>query len=99
MTTVSHQFDLYKPELFNLSNMVEVQVSFQVVRVGRHDYVFVPKLRAMCLLGREAEAVSASSGLCHWNVDINVNGPPGLQRRCHRSYRQNPSFTSEEDQA
>ncbi|KAI0746129.1 hypothetical protein C8Q76DRAFT_765114 [Earliella scabrosa] len=50
-------FDPYKPEFFHLSNMVEVQVSFQVVRVGRHDYVFVPKLRAMCLLDREAESV------------------------------------------
>ena len=38
--------------------MVEVQVSFQVVRVGRHDYVFIPKLRAVCLLNRDAEAVS-----------------------------------------
>ena len=38
--------------------MVEVQVSFQVVRVGRYDYVFIPKLRALCLLNRNAEAVS-----------------------------------------
>ena len=51
------RFECYKPELFNLSNMVEVQVSFHVVRVGRHDYVFVPKLRALCLLNRNAEAV------------------------------------------
>ena len=55
---VRMRFEQYKPEMFNLSNMVEVQVSFQVVRVGRHDYVFIPKLRAMCLLGREAENVS-----------------------------------------
>ncbi|KAI0730682.1 hypothetical protein C8Q76DRAFT_612543 [Earliella scabrosa] len=52
------RFEPFKPEMFNLSNMVEVQVSFQVVRVGRHDYVFVPKLRAMCLLNREAELVT-----------------------------------------
>lgn len=38
--------------------MVEVQVSFQAIRVARHDYVFIPKLRAMCLLDRTAEAVS-----------------------------------------
>ena len=42
----SATFERSKPDAFNLSNMVEAQVSFQVVRVGRHDYVFVPKLRA-----------------------------------------------------
>ena len=56
-TAISASFDQYKPEHFNLSNMVKVQVSFQVVRVGRHDYVFIPKLRALCLLNRDAEAV------------------------------------------
>lgn len=55
------RFDQYKPEQFNVSNMVEIQVSFQVVRVGRYDYVFVPKLRAMCLLGREVEMVSVQT--------------------------------------
>ncbi|KAI0688833.1 hypothetical protein C8Q76DRAFT_635121 [Earliella scabrosa] len=54
-------FEQYKPEFFNLSNLVEVQVSFQAVRVGRHDYVFVPKMRALCLLSREAEAVCCPS--------------------------------------
>ena len=52
-------WERYKPEFFNLSNMVEVQVSFQVVQVGKHDYVFLPKLRSLCLINREAEVVSA----------------------------------------
>lgn len=39
--------------------MVEVQVSFQAIRVARHDYVFIPKLRAICLLHRTAEVVCA----------------------------------------
>ncbi|KAI0741498.1 hypothetical protein C8Q80DRAFT_1123385 [Daedaleopsis nitida] len=52
------RFDRYKPEFFNLSNMVEVQVSFQAIRVARHDYVFIPKLQALCLLHRTAEVVS-----------------------------------------
>ncbi|KAI0743698.1 hypothetical protein C8Q80DRAFT_1338050 [Daedaleopsis nitida] len=39
-------YDRYKPEFFNLSNMVEVQVGFQAIRVARHDYIFILKLRA-----------------------------------------------------
>lgn len=38
--------------------MVEVQIGFQVIRVGRSEYVFVPKLRSLCLLNRVAEKVS-----------------------------------------
>ncbi|KAI0747738.1 hypothetical protein C8Q80DRAFT_1103639 [Daedaleopsis nitida] len=53
----SSPFERYKPEFFNLSNMVEVQVSFQAIRVARHDYIFIPKLRAICLLHRTAEGV------------------------------------------
>ncbi|KAI0716304.1 hypothetical protein C8Q76DRAFT_692067 [Earliella scabrosa] len=53
-------FEQYKPEFFDLINMVEV-VSFQAVRVGHHDYVFVPKMRALCLLSCEAEAACGSS--------------------------------------
>ncbi|KAI1783260.1 hypothetical protein LXA43DRAFT_1067803 [Ganoderma leucocontextum] len=39
-----------KPGLFMLTNLVEVQVSFVIVRVARQEHVFVPKLRAICLL-------------------------------------------------
>lgn len=59
--------------------MVEVQVSFQVVRVGRHDYVFVPKLRAMCLLGRDAEWVSISCQFQWRNVRTDGDGIPPNQ--------------------
>ena len=53
-----YTFTRLKPEFFNVSNMVEVQIGFQVIRVGRSEYVFVPKLRSLCLLNRAAEKVS-----------------------------------------
>ena len=53
-----YTFTRLKPEFFNVSNMVEVQIGFQVFRVGRSEYVFVPKLRSLCLLNRAAEKVS-----------------------------------------
>lgn len=46
-----------QPELLNLSNMVDVQFAIHLVKVGRQEYVFVPKLRAVCLLGKQAEHV------------------------------------------
>lgn len=41
------------------SNMVEVQVAFHAIRVGRQEYLFLPKLRAICLLNRVVERVSS----------------------------------------
>ncbi|KAI0741510.1 hypothetical protein C8Q80DRAFT_1221540 [Daedaleopsis nitida] len=46
------KYSVIKPELFYHSNMVEVQVAFQAC------YVFLPKLRAICLLNRAATCVS-----------------------------------------
>ena len=50
-----------KPGLFMLTNLVEVQVSFVIIRVARHEYAFVPKLRAICLLDRIVERVRFQS--------------------------------------
>ena len=49
-----------KPGIFTVSlmNLVEAQVSFPIIRVAREEYVFVPKLRAICLLDRIVEMVS-----------------------------------------
>ncbi|KAI1796531.1 hypothetical protein LXA43DRAFT_1057812 [Ganoderma leucocontextum] len=44
------EYTQIKPGLFRLTNFVEVQVSFMIVRIARQKYVFVPKLRALCLL-------------------------------------------------
>lgn len=38
--------------------MVELQVAFQAIRVRRDEYIFLPILRAICLLSREVEQVS-----------------------------------------
>ncbi|KAI1788903.1 hypothetical protein LXA43DRAFT_893730 [Ganoderma leucocontextum] len=46
----SKEYAEIKPGLFMLTNLVEVQVSFVIVRVARQEHVFVPKLRAICLL-------------------------------------------------
>ena len=53
----SVSFEQMKPDFLNLSHMVEVQASFQAVRVGKREYVFIPKLRSVCLLDRTAEMV------------------------------------------
>ncbi|KAI1788706.1 hypothetical protein LXA43DRAFT_1097017 [Ganoderma leucocontextum] len=45
-----------KPHLFALTNLVEVQVGFMVIRVAHQEYVFVPKLRAICLFNRMVES-------------------------------------------
>ncbi len=38
--------------------MVEVQIGFIAVKTGRTEYIFLPKLRSICLLNRAAEKVS-----------------------------------------
>ena len=54
-------FERGKPDLFAPGHLVEVQVAFHAVRVSRGEYVFLPKLRALCLLDRTAERVSVFS--------------------------------------
>ncbi|KAI0709814.1 hypothetical protein C8Q76DRAFT_624886, partial [Earliella scabrosa] len=48
-------FERIKPDLFATGHLIEVQVAFHAVRVSRAEYVFLPKLRALCLLDRTAE--------------------------------------------
>lgn len=52
------QFKRTKPETIYTGNMVELQVAFQAIRVRRDEYIFLPILRAVCLLSREVEQVS-----------------------------------------
>ncbi|KAM5534257.1 hypothetical protein V8D89_012082 [Ganoderma adspersum] len=47
-----------KPGIFAVTNLVEAQVSFAIIRVARQEYVFVPKLRAICLLDCVVETLS-----------------------------------------
>ncbi|TFK78113.1 hypothetical protein K466DRAFT_468930, partial [Polyporus arcularius HHB13444] len=46
------------PEIFCTSNMVQVRFAVHLAKVGRHEYVFIPKLRSICLLGSEIQRVS-----------------------------------------
>ena len=59
--TVSLAFERIKPDLFAPGHLIEVQVAFHAVRVSRAEYVFLPKLRALCLLDRTAEKVRCDS--------------------------------------
>lgn len=47
-----------KPQMFALSNLVEVQLSFMIVRVARQEYAFIPRLHAICSVSRMVETVS-----------------------------------------
>ena len=58
ISSFSVEYAQIKPGLFALTNLVEVQVSFAAIRVSRQEYVFIPKLRAICLLNRVVETVS-----------------------------------------
>ena len=51
-------FKPINPNAITLTNLVELQVSFTAIRVKRNDYVFVPKLRSICVLDRSVEKVS-----------------------------------------
>ena len=54
------------PDRLPMAGLVEVQVGFSAVRLGHQEYAFLPKLRAICLLERQVELVSAelSSAIC-----------------------------------
>ncbi|KAI0640355.1 hypothetical protein C8Q79DRAFT_921845 [Trametes meyenii] len=41
-------FRRIKPDAIMCGAMVELQVAFTVAKLGRHDYIFLPKLRAIC---------------------------------------------------
>ncbi|KAM5540624.1 hypothetical protein V8D89_005655 [Ganoderma adspersum] len=47
---ISQTYVEIKPGLLTLTNLVEVQVSFVIIRIARQECVFVPKLHAICLL-------------------------------------------------
>ena len=51
-----------------LTNLVEVQVSFVIICVAHHEYAFVPKLHAICLLDYIVEKVRFQSGLWHFSL-------------------------------
>ncbi|KAI1787214.1 hypothetical protein LXA43DRAFT_896598 [Ganoderma leucocontextum] len=52
---ISYVTLIMMPFMFALTSLVEVQVSFMIVRVARQEYAFIPKLRAICLFNRMVE--------------------------------------------
>ena len=61
LTTCPQTSEIYvesKPGIFAVTNLVEAQVSFAIIRVAHQEYAFIPKLQAICLLDRVVEMVS-----------------------------------------
>ncbi|RPD52037.1 hypothetical protein L227DRAFT_568861, partial [Lentinus tigrinus ALCF2SS1-6] len=54
-TSEGQFYERTTPDAFYLSNMVEIKFAIHIVKVGRQEYVFLPKLRALCLLGKEVQ--------------------------------------------
>lgn len=51
-------FQRIKPDGIFPGAMVELQIAFAAVKLGQHDYIFLPKLRAICVLSRAVQSVS-----------------------------------------
>ncbi|KAI1788906.1 hypothetical protein LXA43DRAFT_1063213 [Ganoderma leucocontextum] len=54
-------YDAVKLFMFALTSLVEVQVSFMIVRVARQEYAFIPKLHAICLFNHMVESSLTTS--------------------------------------
>ena len=57
-TPTFRRYNKVKPETFQVTHLVEVQIGFAAIRLARHEYIFLPKLRAICLLNRAVEQAS-----------------------------------------
>ncbi|KAI0364741.1 hypothetical protein BV20DRAFT_1056968 [Pilatotrama ljubarskyi] len=64
--TSGQSFRHIKPDLIVPGTMVELQVAFAAVKLGRKDFVFLPKLRAICVLNRVVQAVCVRTS--SWTV-------------------------------
>ena len=51
-------FHSINPNSINATNLVELQVSFMAIKVKRGEYIFLPKLRSICVLDRIVEKVN-----------------------------------------
>ena len=52
-------FQVIEPHHITLSNLIDVQMAFAMVKVSKREFVFLPKLRAICMLDRAVEQVSS----------------------------------------
>ncbi|EIW51397.1 uncharacterized protein TRAVEDRAFT_84659, partial [Trametes versicolor FP-101664 SS1] len=78
-------FRRIKPDGIFPGTMVELQIAFAAVKVGHHEYIFLPKLRAICVLSRAVQSVITSSlySLCcaHYKQDYNSSALKDLSLR------------------
>ncbi len=84
LTAIS-SFHRIKPDGIFPGTMVELQIAFAAVKVGHHEYIFLPKLRAICVLSRAVQSVITSSlfSLCcaHYMQDYNSSALKDLSLR------------------
>ena len=62
-------FHSINPNSINATNLVELQVSFMAIKVKRGEYIFLPKLRSICVLDRIVEKVSIYLLAFEWKVN------------------------------
>ena len=62
-------FHSINPNSINATNLVELQVSFMAIKVKRGEYIFLPKLRSICVLDRIVEKVSTYLLALKWEVN------------------------------
>ena len=89
-------FHSINPNNINPTNLVELQVSFMAVIVKKGEYVFLPKLRSICILDRLVERVSIY--YITGSQAINTHFIIGLQHCCHQDSSQETSLSFEEDE-
>ena len=65
-------FHSINPNSINATNLVELQVSFMAIKVKRGEYIFLPKLRSICVLDRIVEKVSIYLLALKWKVDKHI---------------------------
>lgn len=61
-----------KPSAILPASLVEVQVTFSAVKLGRTDYIFLPKLRSVCILSRAIHSVRSTFDLGYFHCDLMV---------------------------
>ena len=65
-------FHSINPNSINATNLVELQVSFMAIKVKRGEYIFLPKLRSICVQNRIVEKVSIYLLALKWKVDKHI---------------------------
>ena len=51
-------FQVIEPYCITPSNLVDVQMTFAIVKVSKGEFVFLPKLYAICMLDHSVKQVS-----------------------------------------